>query len=64
MTILKTTRTRLFVCVNVYDIKDISPSSESFSARVRLYALWEFDFLTRDDELSKFGKLAIEHNDT
>jgi hypothetical protein len=52
---------RLFVCVNVYDIKEINPSSESFSARIRIYALWDFDFLGRDDDLSKFGKLAIEN---
>jgi hypothetical protein len=33
-------RRKLFVCVNVTEIRAIDPSSESFACRVRLYMIW------------------------
>jgi hypothetical protein len=38
----------VYTCLNVYDIRDINPVTESFTARVRLYCVWQLDLKAAD----------------
>jgi hypothetical protein len=33
----------LYTCLNIIDVKNLDPESESFTARVRLYCVWQTD---------------------